>query len=633
MYNNWQKYGIEVPYGRTSGNYKTTCPNCRDSRGNPKDKSLSCNLATGEFMCHHCEWKGCVAEEDEWEKQQRREQRGKAYFNANPIKKQKKEYRKPAPKKTDTPMSEKALAWFKGRGISQETLEAMKVTEGLERMPQKENRECNTVQFNYYHNGELVNTKFRTGEKFFKMVSGAELLPYNIDAIKGEKTCIITEGEMDALSFYEIGCRNVVSVPNGANANLEYLDDYMEEYFEDKETIYIASDTDTKGVELRDELLRRFGIERCRVLEYGDGCKDANDHLQKYGADSLKECIGNAKVMPVEGVFTASDVEAQMYALYCSGGLKRGATIGHPNFDEICSFETKTMGVVTGIPNHGKSEWLDEMIYRLNLRHGWRFAYFSPENEPLVLHLAKLIEKFVGKKLGKDTMTFAEYTCAMRHIDDNFFFLCPEEDHKPDTILSMAKTLVRRNGIKGLVIDPYNYLEAQMEMGQSETQYVSKLLGRLKTFARLNDIIIFLVAHPAKMQKNRQTGLYEPPTLYDISGSAHFYNKADFGITVHRTFKDDSSTDDYTAVLVQKVRFRHLGRRGASFFKYNLANGRFVPYQPGDLSPVEWDNENKLFKARNDAEQAAFDAARLDFEQENGETDDIFDAATEDVPY
>lgn len=594
-----------------------------DSRGNPRDKSLSCNLATGEFKCHHCGWSGCVAEEDEWEKQERKQ----AWFNAHPLKRQKKEYRKPTPKKKTTPMSEKALAWFRGRGISRQTLEAMKVTEGMEKMPQKEGKECNTVQFNYYHNGELVNTKFRTGDKCFKMVSGAELLPYNIDSVKGEKTCIITEGEMDALSFYEVGFRSVVSVPNGANANLEWLDDYMEEYFEDKEVVFVASDSDTKGVGLRDELLRRFGIDRCRVVEYGDGCKDANDHLQKYGAESLRECISNAREIPVEGVFTVEDFEPSLDALY-EQGLQKGATIGHQNFDEYCSFKTKMLCVITGIPNHGKSEWLDEMIYRLNLRYGWKFAYFSPENEPLEFHASKLIEKFVGKRFGRDTMQRNEYDYAKKHINTDFFFINPPDDFHADTIFDKAKSLVRRNGIKGLVIDPYNYLED--DHGSSETDYVSKLLSKMKTFAKRNDLLVFLVAHPTKLQKTKE-GKYEAPDLYNISGSAHFNNKADYGISVHRIF----GGEEYVEVHILKVRFKHLGRKGTAFFKYNINNGRYVPYQPGSLEPVEWDNENKLFRARNEAEQAAFDAARLDFDLQNGyaSDDDVFSSSDKDVPY
>jgi twinkle protein len=190
---------------------------------------------------------------------------------------------------------------------------------------------------------------------------------------------------MDALSFYECGRHDVVSVPNGANANLDYLDDYIEEYFDDKETIFIASDTDTKGVILRDELIRRFGAERCRVLEYGEGCKDANEHLMKYGSDSLLKCLANAPEIKLEGIFTVSDFEQSLDALF-EYGMQKGVTIGHDNFDRLLSFETKRLCVVTGIPGSGKSEFIDEIAERLNMRYGWRFAYFSPENAPLAYH-------------------------------------------------------------------------------------------------------------------------------------------------------------------------------------------------------------------------------------------------------
>ena len=621
MYNNWQKYGIEVPYGRSSGNYKTTCPNCRDARGNPKDKSLSCNLATGQFYCHHCGWKGSVAEMEEWEKQERR----RSYVGTHSTKRQKRDYKRPTPKQTTTTFSDRLLSYMSGRGISQQTLKAMKVTEGEEWMPEKGERKAgkiNTVQFNYFLNGELVNTKYRSGDKAFKLVADAEKTFYNIDAIKGESTCIITEGEMDALSFYEACIHNVVSVPNGASDRLEWLEDYWEEFFGDKETIYIAGDNDTAGEKLKQELLRRFGAERCKVVEYGDGCKDANDHLQKYGAESLRKCISEAKDVPIAGAFTLANFEDRLEMMYYSGGLKQGATIGHPNFDALCSFETGSLGIVTGIPNHGKSEWLDEMVYRLNLRYGWKFAYFSPENEPLELHFSKLIEKYVGKKMGKETMSVAEYDYAKRHLNENYFFIKPDEGFSPIAILNISRSLVRRNGIKGLIIDPYNYLETETEHGQSETQYISALLSTLKNFAKINGIVVFLVAHPAKMQKNKNTGMYDPPTLYDISGSANFNNKADFGITVHRHFEEG-----FVEVVVQKVRFKHLGKKGAATFKYNLNNGRYVPYVNG--IDAEWDNSNHLVKAMLNNEVAAANTATLDFAEEG---DDSFQPSQE-VPY
>lgn len=616
MYNNWQKYGIDVPAGRSSGNYKTLCPQCHDTRHNKRDKSLSCNLATGEFNCHYCGWKGCVAEEDEWEKQQRKQ----AWFNAHPIRQQKKEYRKPKPRKTP-PLEERALKWFAGRGISEQTLLDLKVTEGQERMPQKENRPCNTVQFNYYKNGELVNTKFRTGDKCFKMVSGAELLPYNIDAIKGEKTCIITEGEMDAISFYEIGFHNVVSVPNGANANLEYLDDYMEDYFEDKETIYVASDSDTKGEVLKNELLRRFGIERCKVVEYGEGCKDANEHLMKYGRESLKNALLGAKEVKVEGIFSVSDFEGSLDTLY-QNGMQKGVTIGLEGFDNLCSFETKRLCIVTGIPGSGKSEFIDEIAERINMRYGWRWAFFSPENAPLSYHASKLIEKFTGKKFGRNTLPLGEYSMAKQHLDRDFSFISPTDNFRLDNILEKARVLVRRRGIKGLVIDPYNRLESEMGT-RNETLYISEVLDKLTNFAQLNDVLVVLMAHPTKLQKDKNTGEISVPTLYDIAGSANFYNKADFGIIVHR-----DRLENTTQIHVAKVKFRHLGVPGMCLTKYNINNGRYVFYQTG-VEPV-WDNSNHLVAARSEAEQAAQDAAKLEFDNDDL---DFAQQGGEDVPF
>lgn len=599
----YRDFGIQIPYGRTGGKVKTYCPQCHNQRRDKRDKSLSVDLDKGLWHCHYCGWSGTLTEStyDPSPEGKRKWMEQQPWYRQTQIRQQKREYKKPQPRPA-APMSAKALAWFKGRGISEETLLAMKVTEGLEWMPQK-NGQANTVQFNYYHNGELVNTKFRTGDKCFKLVSGAELLPYNIDAIKGQKECIITEGEMDALSFYECGRHDVISVPNGANANLDYLDNYIEEYFEDKETIYIASDTDTKGVLLRDELLRRFGVERCRVLEYGEGCKDANEHLMKFGRESLLQCIASAPEIKVEGVFTVSDFEQSLDALF-ENGWQKGVTIGHDNFDRLCSFETKRLCIVTGIPGSGKSEFIDEIAERLNMRYGWRFAYFSPENAPLAYHASKLIEKFTGKRFNRQSLTFGEYKQVKEHIEQDFYFIAPTDNYRVDNILEKAKYLVRRRGIKALVIDPYNRLESEQGT-RNETQYISELLDKLTNFAQRNDILIILMAHPTKQPRNKD-GVIEAPTLYDISGSANFFNKADFGIVVHR-----NRTENTVEVHVQKVKFRHLGECGTALFKYNLNNGRYTPYTNG-IEPV-WDNENHLQAEIRRRQQEADEAAVFDF--------------------
>ena len=596
----YSDFGIDVPYGRTSGKIKTICPQCHDQRSNKRDKSLSVDLDKGVWHCHYCNWSGTneVRVKDDW--QQR-----------STIRKQKKVYKLPTAQVAEEQRHQvgaKALAWFASRGISEQTLRALNVTEGLEWMPQTGKPE-NTVQFNYYRGEDLVNVKYRTGRKEFKLVSGAELLPYNLNAIGGTPECVITEGEMDALSFVECGRPDVVSVPNGANANLDYLDDYLEQYFDDKEVIYIAVDTDTKGVVLRDELMRRFGAERCRVVEYGEGCKDANEHLQKFGKESLLKCLADAPETKIDGVFTVQDFEGSLDALF-ENGWQQGVTIGHPNFDRLCSFETKRLCIVTGIPGSGKSEFIDEIAERLNVRYGWRFAYFSPENAPLAYHASKLIEKFTGKRFSKRDLPHLEYKKVKEHLERNFFFISPPDSFKVDNILDKAKSLVRRKGIKALVIDPYNRLESEQGT-RSETQYISELLDKLTNFAQRNDLLIILMAHPTKQPRNKD-GIIEAPTLYDISGSANFFNKADFGIVVHRNRQADN-----VEVHVQKVKFRHLGTCGTALFHYNITNGRYVPWEK-DILPV-WDNTTHLA----DIEQRQLNEAKAS-------TDIQFDAPNED---
>lgn len=554
-------FGIDIPSGRNSGKIKMICPKCHEQRKNKRDKSLSVDLDKGVWHCHYCSWSGTIHV-------------GERSHDAP-----KKEYRRPTPRPITT-LSRKLVDWFNSRGISESTLKKMKINEGEHFMPQK-GKKMNTVQFNYYLNGELINVKYRTGQKDFMLESGAELIPYNLDAITGESECIITEGEMDCLSFVEIGKANCISVPNGANSNLSYLDDFIDGWFEDKETIDIATDTDTKGLQLRDELIRRFGAERCRVITYGDDCKDANEHLQKYGKESLEKCLRDAKEVKVDGVFSLNDYEEELDSIY-KNGLKKGFLVGHPNLDALISFETKRLAIVTGIPGSGKSEFIDEMCVRLNILYDFKVGFFSPENMPMEYHAVKLIEKLCGKKLqaysnSDENITLDQYSNAKSYYRDNFFHVMPEDGYTIDNILAKAKYLVRRRGIRIFVLDPFNRIEHEQSSRESETQYISRVLDRMSSFAIQNDILFVLMAHPTKVRKDNGNGGI--PTMYDINGSANFFNKADYGIIVHRE-RDESK--NYTLVRVEKVKFRHLGQPGDATFKFNVINGRYIPWKQSD---------------------------------------------------
>ena len=568
---------------KDDGKKRQTCPNCRDTRSNKTDKSLSINWKLCTAYCYHCDKKFFFGKTDKSDKEE----------TATRKKEETKEYKKPGRLANEEAPGEEVLKWFESRGIPADVVVEEGITQAARVFSQKGVVE-KCMLFPYYEEDRLVNRKYRTVKaKHFMLEAGAKLIPWRINEIEDKPECIITEGEMDALSFIVAGRDDVISVPNGAQKNLNWLEDFIETHLENKTRIYIASDTDEKGLELREELVRRFGEEKCRIVTYGEGCKDANELLQQSGAEALLQALAEAQEIPLEGVFTAGDVRDELEQLL-EKGLQKGATFGMGGLDDLLSVEVGRLMIVTGVPGDGKSEMLDEMAVHLSLRYDWRCAWFSPENFPVTLHHPKLIEKLIGKRFLKGLISPMEFDAAVGYLSHNFFDILPEEGYRVDTSLEKAEALVRRKGIRVFILDPYNCLEHQIPTGQSETQYIGEFLEKLRSFARRRQVLVILAAHPTKMKKDPLTKKFPVPTMYDISGSAAFFNKADFGIAIER-----DRTQGVTRVHVQHVKFRHLGQPGVASFEYNTHNGRFVNFEEGKTADlprkeVPWDNSNWL---------------------------------------
>lgn len=558
-----ENLGIDVGRITTSG--KVVCPKCSATRKNKKDPCLSVNVVTGVYNCHNnCGFSGGVA---------------------NTYVEKPKEYAKPK-FTNNTGLSEKALGYFLGRGISKRTLEDCKVTGGTTYMPQF-NKEVETINFNYFRDEDLVNIKYRGVKKSFKMVKDAELIFYGLNDIKDSDWCVIVEGEIDKLSFAEAGIMEVVSVPNGAsksnNAYLEYLDNCID-YFENKKRIILAMDNDEVGISLRDEVARRLGLERCFKVKWGY-YKDANEFLVKEGVEKLKSVIDAKNIVefPISGIITADDVWDGVESFFKTG-VERGQTTGKlPEFDELVSFTHSQLMVLTGIPNHGKSPFALMIMVSLAIRYGWKWAIVSPEHNPLAMFLTKFCEILLGKRIRKDIgFLDEEKKLAKQFINEHFFFIQPEDDDMTvDNILEKAKMVVKQKGVKGLLIDPWNKLEHNT--GANEHQYISKELDKIIKFNQRNGVFSIIVVHPVKMKKDRTTKMFEVPSLYDIAGSSNWYNKPDIGIIFYRNFKTGNSE-----IHVEKMKYEHLGKQGMAEMRYNMNNGRFCE------KSTEWDNSSWL---------------------------------------
>jgi len=543
---------------------KSLCPECSHTRKNKTERCLSWDKITNRGYCHNC---------------------NTAFF----------EYRPHEPKQfiipewqNKTELSDKAVKYFEGRMISQVTLNKIRVYSDMEFMPQFKNK-VPVICFPYFSNDKLINIKYRGPLKSFRMVQGAELIFYNLDCLSRFNEVIIVEGEIDALTFIQAGYENTLSVPNGANKNLEYLDSCIEA-FADIKKIYIATDQDTKGIELKTELVRRLGAERCWIVSFKD-CKDANEYLLKYG-DSIRDVISEAIPVPVKGIIEISSLYNEIRTLF-DEGVQPGKMIGQKIIDDKVTWEPGRLAIITGIPTSGKSEFVDYIVCRLNIKQGWKAAYFTPENYPLKFHYTKLFEKLTGKKFSNKTATELDWDTAYEYIKENFFYILNEEDFTVKSILDSARVLVKTRGIKIIIIDPYNKLEHKYT--DSETQYISRFLDELIMFAKINDLLVFLIAHPKKM--NKTGGKIDVPSLYDISGSANFYNKTDYGITVHRNTDEQNIMLNEIKVYIQKIKYKHLGEQGIIDLNYDYVTGRFN--QSGrDLSNWLTDKEPEIIEQK-----------------------------------
>jgi twinkle protein len=464
----------------------------------------------------------------------------------------------------------KVEEWFKTRGISKSTLLAVGVGEGKEFMPQTGRKE-NTIQFNYYMGDQLINIKYRDGRKNFKLYKGAEKIFYNIDSIIGYDSCVIVEGEMDVLALHEAGIKNVISVPNGATLNsnnLDYLDNCID-YLEDKTKIILAVDADEPGLALRQEFVRRLGAEVCFLIDFKD-CKDANEYLLEHGTDELKKAVDTATQVPLEGVSTLFDIEDELKD-FVKNGFKPGYQIGLKNFDKIFSTYTKHFITVTGIPSSGKSDFVDQMVVGYNNLYGWKTAFASPENHPTYLHAHKLMRKvWQGMPMPGD-IGGTQWNRVANRVNDNFYFIDMDR-YTLESVLRKGAELVKRKGIKCLVIDPFNKIRDVNAGTEDVNRYTMEYLTKIEIFTKKYDVLVFIVAHPTKMYKG-QDGKMEEPNMYNIKGGGEWYDASYHGLLVHRDYDKKN-----TKVKVLKVKFQNLGDNGAEcFFTWEPNSGTFIP--------------------------------------------------------
>ena len=535
---------------------RVACPYCSAERrkSNQKDMTLT-RKADGAvvFHCHHCQTNGSVQPQQE------------RILSAVPN-----------PTIVSNKLQDQHYAWLATRGISHQTADKMKLF-ASEKYFGKLGKTADAIGFPYYRNGALVAAKYRSfPEKDFTQDSGGAHDFFGIDLIQKDQPLIIVEGEIDCLSLMEMGYENVVSVPSGAPIKVA---DGKVLPSEDKKFAYVwnareildavpyiilATDQDTAGQALAEELARRIGKEKCRLAKFEK--KDLNevmlDDPTKVGA-----LLASAVPYPVSGISDAGSYYERLNELYTKGTGK-GYSTGYTSVDEIYTVAPAQLTVVTGYPSSGKSNFVDQIMVNLADKHDWKFAVCSFENQPEI-HISRLMEIYTKRRFfdGKDRMSETDKEIAFKFVKEHFLFIDTngEEPSTLDSILERARIAVKRMGVRGLVIDPYNYIELPRSDG-TETAAISDMLTRVQKFCKAHDVHTWFVAHPSKITRQ---GTEQPrPDGMSIAGSMAWWAKTDCGLTVHRK-------DHHVEIAVWKCRYRWVGTQGETTMIYNKTAGTY----------------------------------------------------------
>lgn len=541
---------------------RVACPYCSHERSKTKQKDMTLTRkADGAvvFHCHHCQTSGSV---------QPTEHKLERKLSAVP---------------QTTIVSQKLgdahYAYLAQRGISAATADHMKLF-AADKYFSKLGRQAEAIGFPYYRNGALVAAKYRSfPDKDFTQDAGGAHDFFGIELVKKGEPIIIVEGEMDCLTAIECGLNNVVSVPAGApikvaDGKVLPSEDKRfafvwnaREILDAAPYVILATDQDTAGQALAEELARRIGKEKCRLAKFSQ--KDLNEvHLgdpSRTGA--VKAIIDGASPYPISGISDAATYYDRLNDLYTKGTGK-GFSTGYQSVDEIYTVAPAQLTVVTGYPSSGKSNFIDQIMVNLARTHDWKFAVCSFENQPEI-HISRLMEIYTRKRFfeGRDRMAESEKEEAFKFVKEHFLFIDTngEEPSTLDSILERARAAVKRMGVRGLIIDPYNYIELPRGDG-TETAAISDMLTRVQKFCKAHDVHTWFIAHPSKITRQ---GVEQPrPDGMSIAGSMAWWAKTDCGLTVHRK-------DHHVEIAVWKCRYRWVGTQGETTMLYNKTAGTY----------------------------------------------------------
>lgn len=568
-------FRAEGIYAKSNGSDKQAvlCPKCSHTRKpyNQRKPCLAIDLNTGKYTCQHCNFEGWIKDTDK-----------KKYDYMR------KEYRRIGSAKEEgiTGGASDVYKYLEVRGIPKETAQK----NNIGRFTDKDGTVW--IVYNYIKGGKLVNYQKRNiKDKDFRQAGNCEPIMYNYDRCLTADYIIINEGVEDSLSWEAAGYEAHTTVNQGAPnekdadsaGKLQCLSNSWE-IFQNKRKIYICTDNDPNGRRLKEELIRRFGEERCAVITLPNDCKDANETLQKHGPEQLKKCFSEAKDAKPEGVVYMSDRYEKMMSDYNTGKPKGTPTYFKP-IDEgyqsrpVFTWQLGQVTVLSGYDNEGKGAFMRYIALLKNAYDDWKWAFFSPEDDDF---FENLIHTYIGKNTDKaygNYMNHYEYQFAMQ-LGESFFHVDPEEEYSLAGLIKRFDYLVAKEGVRGIVIDPFNKVLHLKGKFQRDDQYLVQFMTALRSFAKKRGVAIVVVAHQKNpdlvYDKDGKPKDYPEPDKRRIKEGGEWGNTADNVLLLHQPYRVTDPTSTLVNLKTEKIKKFTQGVRGVRIhLKFDPKTQRF----------------------------------------------------------
>lgn len=432
-----------------------------------------------------------------------------------------------------TAPTEEIYQYFSLRKISRDTVDTFRI---------KADKDGNIV-FPFYEDGKIVYVKYRKPQKFVKgsgpkewQEANTKPILFGLDLTSYSQPLIITEGQMDAMSLYEAGLRNVVSVPCGAQNEL-WVDNNADE-LDKYPSIILFGDSDAPGQSAVQSWAHRLGEGKCSIVgnypKRTDNedvyCKDANEILYFYGAEKLKEMVDEATEVTMEGLVDLSTIP-----LFNPRVTKMIPSSFYSINYELGGYSPGDLVVWTGRTGAGKSTVVTQEVLA-SVESGENICYYTAEFSPMKLKRSLYLQaagsEFVGleydPRRDREIQTISPEVCS--RIDDwlaGRIMLCTDNvatmKFSSEYLVELLKYARKRNGCTVAVVD--NIMTAVM--GADDDQYFraqEKFTLELKKIASSLGMVVHLVCHPRKTKDRLSND--------DVSGSASITRLADTVISV-----------------------------------------------------------------------------------------------------